>query len=213
MQPNKSKVALQIGALLLGSSCAFTTTADPFNVTVNTIGDVTIATVTPLDFGTNIKTDALGVCAMTAAAPANTAVFADANVVAGSGVTAFGALAGTGCVGASGTPGIYSVTGEPGLDVTITLTADGVQAGGDFGFSPTGGCAVIHDNDNAATGDVCTALVVGTGLTGVTIADGVDLATTANETHFTVGGTVTVGATALTSDFDYAATFNVEVTY
>jgi len=208
MQPNKTKLALQVGALLIGSSCAFNAAADSFNLTVNTIADVTIAEVTALDFGANIKTDASGSCAMDADQPVGSTVFADGNLTA----TTYGTLTGANCVGASATPGVYSITGEAGLDVTITLTSE-AQGAGDFTFSPTEGCAVIHDGAGT-DGDLCTALVVGTPLTGVTIADGSDNGdSVSGATHFTVGGTIAVGATGLTSDTGYVATFNVNVIY
>lgn len=209
MQPREKRLALQIGALLVGASGVFSAAADTFNLTVNTIQDVTIAEVTPLDFGENILTDANTSCAMDADAPADATVFADGGLAAAS----YGVITGTGCVGSGttvATPGVYSITGVDGLDVTLTLTSE-VQGGGDYTFSPTGGCGVVHDN--ASGGDTCDAITVGTPIT-LTIADGVDDGdAVAGTTHFTVGGTIGVGATGLTSDTNYTATFLVNVVY
>ncbi|WP_416308183.1 hypothetical protein [Neptunicella sp. SCSIO 80796] len=208
MQPNKTKLALQVGALLLGASCGFSTSADTFNITVNTISDVEIDTVTALDFGEYIITDANTSCAMDASTPEDAVVFADGGLTA----TDYGLLNGDGCVGdgvSVGTPGVYSITGVAGLDIKITLNSE-AQAGGDFTYTPDG-CVVDHDG--ASGGDLCTALAAGNQVTA-TIADGVDDGDAiSGETHFTVGGVIDIGATGLTSDTDYDATFLVNVVY
>jgi len=209
MQPNKTKLALQIGAVVLGALCASNSYADPFTITVNTLSDVSIDTVQALDFGENITTDANGTCAMDAVAPANTDVLTDTNVSA----TAFGVITGGNCIGSGttvATPGIYSIEGVGGLNVNLTLSA--LTQSGDFTFTPTG-CGVVHDNDGVGQADVCTTYTAGTPLS-MTLADSADDgASVENFAHFTVGGTLDVGATALTSDLAYTVTFNVDVVY
>jgi hypothetical protein len=209
MQPNKTKLALQIGAVVLGALCASNSYADPFTVTVNTLTDVTIDTEQRLDFGENITTDALGSCAMDADAPAATDVFTDANISA----TTFGVITGGNCIGSGttvATPGVYSVSGVGGVDVTLTVSEEPVQTG-DFTFTP-GGCGVVHDNAAGDT-DVCTIYTAGNTLT-MTLANGDDDGNAIeNFGHFTVGGTLTVGSTALASDSLETVTFNVDVVY
>jgi hypothetical protein len=209
MQPKKSKLALQLGALIVGASCAFGASADPFQMTVNTISDVTIATVTALDFGTNITTDPSVSCAMDASAPAGATVFADAALVA----AAYGVITGGSCIGSGttvATPGVYSITGVAGLDVTVTLSSV-AQVGGDFTYTPTG-CVVDHDG--AAGGDVCTVYTAGTpAIVGIANASDTGGNAQSGLTHFTVGGTIATGPTGLTSDTPYTATFNVDVVY
>ncbi|MGS2720620.1 hypothetical protein [Paraglaciecola aestuariivivens] len=208
MQPNKTKLALQIGAVVLGALCASNSYADTFSVTVNTLSDVTIDTVQPLDFGENITTDANGTCAMSATSPAGATVLADDNIT----VSGFGVITGSSCIGSGttvATPGIYSIEGVGGLDVSLTLSS--LTQSGDFTFTPTG-CGVVHDNAGT-DGDVCTTYTAGTPLT-MTLANGTDNgASVANFAHFTVGGTLDVGATALDSDTSYTVTFNVDVVY
>lgn len=210
MQPNKNKLALKIGALVLGTSCALTATADTFTVAVNTISDVTITPVnTGLDFGENIVTTASQTCTMDAAVPAA----ADVNAVnAALDGTGFGDLTGGGCVtGSSGTPGIWSIDGVAGLAVNVSV-ADVAQVGGDFTYTPIG-CVVVYDGGVA--GDLCSTLSVAGGTVATTVADNTadtDVPINA-KTYFAVGGTISTGPTGLTSDTTYTASFDVTVTY
>lgn len=211
MQPSKIKLSLAIGALCFGASGA--SMADTFNLTVNTIQDVTITPVQDLDFGESLTTDPGVVCTMAADKPLGATVRSDTTGVFDG--SSFGALS-VGCIGTTGTPGVYEISGEPGLDVKITIQ-DEVQTGGDFTFNPAGGggVAVSYDGDNAATTDTAVPLSLNAPVT-VTLANvvGTDpLPAQAGKTYFTVGGTVTVGPTGLTSDTDYVATFNVNVIY
>lgn len=213
MQPNKTKLALQIGAVVLGALCASNSYADPFTITVNTLNDVSIDTVQALDFGENITTGASGSCGMNANVPTAAEVLADATTLDGTG---FGVITGGNCIGTGvtvATPGIYSVEGVGGLDVNLTLGS--LTQTGDFTFTPTG-CGVVHNGIGGAdANDICTTYTAGTPLT-MTLADATD-ATGANSVenfgHFTVGGTLAVGATPLDSDTNYSVTFNVDVVY
>jgi hypothetical protein len=184
--------------------------AETFNLTVNTIQDVTISESTPLDFGENILTDASTTCSMDADVPAEGTLFFDAG---GQAAANYGLITGTGCVGSGvtvATPGVYEIAGEAGLTVTLTLATE-AQGGGDYTFSPTGGCLV--DYDDGAAGDACNAITVGTPI-AAQLATTNDAATSvAGSTFFSVGGTLNVGATGLTSDTDYTATFLVNVVY
>jgi hypothetical protein len=221
MQPNKTKLALQIGTVILGAAYASYAAADPFTMTVNTIGDLNITTNQPLAFGTSLLTDALASCAMNALVPAPADVFSDdstgtAGTSTGASGTAFGLLNGAGCIGDGvtiATPGIYTIIGEPTLDVNLTLNTEAQV--GNFTFSPTGGCGVDHDQASAsAGGDACGAITPGTPI-ALTLAGGSDVITAQyGNTHFTVGGTITIGsAPGLDSGTDYNATFLVNVIY
>jgi hypothetical protein len=213
MQPNKTKLALQIGTVVLGAAYASYAAADPFTFTVNTIGDLNITTNQPLAFGTALLTDALSTCSMDALVPEPADVFSDDST--GS-ATDFGLLNGAGCIGDGvtiATPGIYTIIGEPTLDVNLTLNSE--PQVGNFTFSPTGGCGVDHDQSVAsAGGDPCNAITPGSPII-LTLAGGSDVITAQyGNTHFTVGGTVTVGsAPGLDSGTDYNATFLVNVIY
>lgn len=213
MQPNKTKLALQIGAVILGAACASNVYADTFNLTVNTISDVSIDQVTPMDFGTSILTDALVSCTLRGDLPAPATVFSDGTYSAGAGTDAPGALNGAGCVtGNTGTPGLYTITGEATLAVNITLNSEAQTD--NFTFTPNSACAVNYNNDasTAATDDLCTLLTVGTP-EAVTLPGAVDGLATAGIGYFSVGGTIGTLAGGLTSDTPYTATFLVNVIY
>ena len=212
MQPSKIKLSLAIGALCFGASGA--SMADTFDLTVNTINDVTITEVTALNFGENITTDANGVCAMDADTPPAATMLTDTIAVFDG--TTYGVITGTSCIGSGvtvATPGVYSIAGEAGLTVNITVQ-DEVQAAGDFTFNPAGGVAVSYVD--GATNDTAEALLLNTAVPvrladatgGPEVGGAVD-----GRTRFTVGGTITTGPTGLSSDTDYVATFNVNVIY
>ncbi|MDX2367788.1 MAG: hypothetical protein QNK36_05210 [Colwellia sp.] len=222
MQPNKTKIALVIGALLFGASGA--SNADPFTANVTTIDDVTILTVpgNDLSFGTNVFTTA-GTCTMSASAPGSALMQYDdgVGVVA---QTTWGDLSSAGTascvVGASlGTPGVYEVKGVGAGAVSVLLT-EVAQVGGDFTFDPSGGCYTDFDAVAGPTADTCTTLnagtVVPTFLAAATAVEDEGTGTHASvegTLRFTVGGTITVGATGLTAETPYNLAFQVDVTY
>lgn len=213
MQPNTKKIALVIGALFLGASAASNAATTSMNLTVNTISDVSINEVTGLDFGTFITTTALGVCTMDADLPSPATVFSDG--IPGTTMTGvgYGVLTGANCVGTGvtvATPGVYSISGAPGLSVNVAYKSE-VQVG-DYTFIPQG-CAVNNDK-LATTTDSCDPVLGDGAAVLVDIADVLDGApAVAGFTHFTVGGALTVGATPLASDLDQNVTFLVDVIY
>lgn len=213
MQPNKTKLALQIGAVILGAACASNVYADTFNLTVNTISDVSIDQVTPMSFGTSILTDGLVTCTLRGELPAPATVFSDGTWAAGAGTDAPGALNGAGCIsGNTGVPGVYTITGEPTLSVNITLNSEAQTD--NFTFTPDSGCAVSYNNDasTAVGDDLCVALTPGSAQ-AVNLPGAVDGLATAGIGYFTVGGTIGTLAGGLTSDTPYTATFLVNVIY
>jgi hypothetical protein len=213
MQPNKTKLALQIGAVILGAASASNVYADTFNLTVNTIADVVLTEVTPMDFGTSILTDELVSCTLSGDSPAPATVFSDGTWGAGTGTDAPGALTGAGCVtGQTGTPGLYTVSGEGTLAVNITLNSEAQTD--NFTFTPDSACAVDYDNATATatTDELCGALTVGSAST-VNLPGATDTLATAGIGYFSVGGTIATLGGGLTSDTPYTATFLVNVIY
>lgn len=214
MQPNKTKIALVIGALLLGTSGASNAATGTFNITVNTIADVVLTEETPLDYGTNIFTTA-GTCVMSAVTPGHNDMQIDSAGTAAA--TAYGDLSGGGCVNgaALGTPGLYKISGTGGATVNITL--NGITAT-DFTFTPdsnafasygaTGAAGTVADDTLGALSTVAP--------TAVRTPDATEAAqpeVTVGEVLFTLGGTLTVlnPLTALTTY--NAETFVVSVVY
>ena len=207
MQPNKTKLALQIGTVILGAAYASNVLAAPFNATVNTIADVTIAQLgtNAMDFGTAVLPDAGTTCILNAVQPLDTDVFSDGAATA---ATAYAGLTGGGCTG-TGTPGIYVISGENSVDVTVTVSTEAQT--GNYTFVPGLGCGVNH---NGTTGADSCSLLDASGPVTLTTAGGTDdAATNFGETHFTMGGTITVTAGGLTPDTDYFPTFLVNVVY
>ncbi|WP_158968179.1 hypothetical protein [Paraglaciecola sp. L3A3] len=174
-----------------------------------------------MDFGTSILTDELVSCRLSGEFPAPATVLSDGTWAAGSGSDAPGALTGAGCVtGNAGTPGLYTVTGEPTLSVNITLNSEAQTD--NFTFSPDSACAVDYDNaSTAASGaELCGALTVGTpsavnlpGASDVLALTGPGAAAAGGIGYFSVGGTISTLAGGLTSDTPYTATFLVNVIY
>jgi hypothetical protein len=207
MQPNKSKLAITIGVLLFAASnSSIAATLTP-NVLLTTRDDVTLSQVTPMTFGANLFTASGGTCAMNAGNP--TEATAQANNAALIG-TNYGELTGSGCAsGNIATPGVYSISGSTGADVTVTVTPDNTH--GDFTFASNSGCIV--DYDGAAAGDACLALTSG-GSQITTLANTTDAVGTAvdAESIIVVGGTITTVNT-LTQSTAYTDSFTVNVVY
>jgi hypothetical protein len=228
MQPNKTKLAIQIGTVLLGASYASIVTADSFDAKITTIQDVTVTPVQTLDFGENITTGALGVCTMTANSASNANMRYDntteaATFAALAGDARYGALSGNGCVtGAVAQPGIWSIDGGLGLGVTVNFVQQAPDSG-DFTFEPDNGCIMDYDGGTTANADVCDVIsnanYAGT-TTGLTLAaadalennGGTGLAEE-GKLYFTMGGTITIGAAGLTQNLDHVIKFGVNVTY
>lgn len=219
MQPNKTKIALLVGAVCLGASGAANAATANFDITVNTIPDVTLSEVQALDYGTTMFVTAGGTCQMNATTPGNQSSGMQYQTSAAVNAANYGDLSGTGCVNGSGTgtPGIYKITGISGGTVRITISG---ITGTDFTFAPNSGCIVLYDGTTAV--DSCTSFVPGT-QTSRRLSAGPaseDTATTpageasvAGELVFTVGGTVTIGGVDLTANQAYTENFPVTVIY
>jgi hypothetical protein len=212
MQPNKTKIAIVVGAMYLGVSGASMAASESFNITAATIADVVITENTALDFGANIFTTA-GNCSMDAAAPLSDDIHVDDGTTVASG---YGDLSGTSCIiGNAGTPGVYTVSGSSGSDISITL---GGISTADFTFSPDSSAYGIY-NGAADSGDSIGTDLSTSGATPLTLADGTDASgvpgagVVDGELMFTLGGTLTI-LQPLTSETVYGAeTFTVSVTY
>ncbi|TWX67478.1 hypothetical protein [Colwellia sp. C1TZA3] len=207
MQPNKTKIALVIGALYLGASGASYAASLAPTVKMTTRDDVTLSQVTALAFGPNIFTTAGTSCLMDADTPGD--IIAQANGTAEK--ANFGELSGTGCVtGASGTPGVYKVSGSPGAGITVTVS--GLNTDPLFTFTPNNGCIVEYDQ--VSEGDTCKALASATATTTIIAGttDGGDDEVTSGELIMSIGGTLSV-VSALTADTPYTDQFKINVVY
>jgi hypothetical protein len=228
MQPNKTKLALKIGAVILGAAVASSVSADPFTATITTIDDVTITPVNALTFGSNIFTTASTSCTMLSSGsaptdPGTALMEIDATTVITQGLN-YGSLTGDGCVNAPGsdtsvTPGVWEINGAAGGSVSI-LISEVAQVGGDFTYAPSGGCYVLYNGDTTGDADSCTTLIPGTVVTAQNLFSTADLDTGAATTlaaegqlRFTLGGVISIGATGLTAETDYDLAFQVDVTY
>ncbi|WP_448567982.1 hypothetical protein [Thalassotalea ganghwensis] len=209
MQPNKKKIALAIGALLVGASGASNAATGTFDITVNTIADVVLTEETPLDFGTNIFTST-GSCTMDAATPSTASLQIDPAVTATA--TNYGDLNGSGCVtGAVATPGVYKVTGSPGATINITINGF-TSVAGDYSFTPNSNAVGIYGATGAsgAAGDDIIGTLSTVGPTAVRLPDAteaLEAEVTANELVFTLGGTLTV-TSPLTANTTYGTAFD-----
>jgi hypothetical protein len=213
MQPNKTKIALIIGAMYLGVSGASMAATGTFDITVTTIADVTLEERAILNFGTNIFTTA-GTCLMNGAGNAESIMQIDSATGAAptTVATTYGALSGGGCVTGSnlGTPGLYRISGATGTTVNITMSN---ATGTGWSFSPTSAFAGNYNTGTATEDDTVTAMTATT--TNVrslaAVADGTD-AVVDGQLVFAVGGLLTVSST-LTASQAYTAPFVVSVVY
>jgi hypothetical protein len=215
MQPNTSKLACAIGALLLGASSASNAATELFGFSATTIADVGLVQVNGgIDFGQNVFTTA-GTCTLNGVLPTDATLQIDASSLAA--VDNTGTLSGTNCVeGANlGTAGIYKVTGTASSIVNITL---GSISEAEFTFVPDSNSYGDYNlaPGSAASDDDSVGTLSTTGSTSarVAVADdaGTNLLTTANELVFVLGGTLTV-LTDLVSEDVYTSSFDVIVTY
>lgn len=230
MQPNKTKLALQIGAVVLGALCASNSYADTFTAEVTTVDDVEITERVALSFGTNVFTTASTSCTMlvtdesTGTANPTPVLMKYASTAAVSVGGAYGDLSGDGCVNATTdtavTAGVWDITGIPGGSVKILLT-EIAQDVTDYTYSPDTGCYVEYNGDNTANADSCVALAPGTVYTTPLAASAEDDAvpaagsgtSVAGALAFTVGGTISIGTSGLTAETPYDLKFQVDVTY
>ena len=116
MQPTKTKIALVLGAILLGASGASNAASGTYNITVSTLPDVVLTEVTALDYGASMFITSSQSCVMNATTPGDTPGTSTVNMqytnlAAPVNATNYGDLTGAGCVNgtASGTPGLYKI--------------------------------------------------------------------------------------------------------
>ncbi|MGJ8691253.1 MAG: hypothetical protein ACSHW0_02085 [Thalassotalea sp.] len=212
--------ANKLTKVLLVTGLAFSTQvlakSEDYKVNFTTIADVSIALTQAMDFGDDLNLASGSACSMEVNAgdgPSELdARIADAGAAAGG---AFQAITGTGCNGGTGTAGIYTITGAPG--VTVNISVNGTTGGAAFNFTPE---AVVANYDDGTDGDNLKDLT----LSGINSAGTVQLATLADETRTVgglpvagesrlyVGGTITT-TTKLDADTDYAEDFTIDVTY
>jgi hypothetical protein len=209
MQPNKTKIALVIGAMYLGVNNASYAATESFSITAETVADVTLLEVTEIDFGTNIFTTT-GVCIMDADSP--TSDLLQINATGAIAETNYGALTGGGCINGVATPGLYKITGAAGQNVNITLS--GVTET-DYTFEPDGSVG-SYQGTNA---DDAIGTLSFSGVNSFPLAGGDDenngitvTTAAAGELVFTLGGTLTVLA-PIAANTSFTNTFAVNVVY
>jgi len=238
MQPNKTKLALQLGAVVLGALCASNAYADIFTASITTVNDVNISPRAsyPLEFGPNIFIDAGQSCRLLVSDQGNGnepgAALMNYSVTTANSAdpdTSFGSLDGSGggCASTS-TPaaggssaGIWDITGTPGTQVSLLIT-DIVQTPNNFTFVPSG-CYVNYSGDNTADSDSCLALAANSVETTVfadipaTEDDGTPGAgagnSVAGQFSIALGGLLTVGGADLDPATAYNLSFQIDVTY
>jgi hypothetical protein len=229
MQPNKTKLALKIGAVVLGALCASGASAETFTATVNTVADVRIdrRAGTALDFGQSILVQSGGICTVqvgvtaSTEAPGGLLMNYDRASPTAAGVN-YGTLDGAGCLdGVTSQAGIWDAFGAAGAAVSILFTELPQEA--DFTFEPSG-CYVFYGPGNDTDTDTCAALPINTAtaakfsLSDALESDAGTPGTNAGtpisgQFSFAVGGTITVGATDLDPATPYNVEFQVDVTY
>lgn len=219
MKANKlTKVLIAAGLVCSAQSYAAT---EDFDIGFETIVDVSIGLTQAMDFGSELNLASGTTCTMLVAAATHPdaldAKLASTTTSLLTASTTFQDLS-SGCTttgSEKGTAGVYTITGAPGVDVTITVNA--ITAGTDFNFVPT---VTVVDYDGTGDDDIFTDLTGTTDKTGVvTLANAVDVSgrTTgglpeSGQTKVYVGGTITT-LVKLTADDDYDEDFTIEVTY
>tara|TARA_R110001583_G_scaffold9788_2_gene45938 strand:- start:55195 stop:55818 length:624 start_codon:yes stop_codon:yes gene_type:complete len=206
MQPNKTKIALVIGALLLGASGASNAATGNFDVSITTIADIGFIEISPISLGSAVFLTAGGSCTVKGSDPTAGDVFGDTGLSAsGTNGTLTGDCKGTGAAG------VYEVESAGPSDAITVLMGDMVEAGG-FSFNPSSNCIPLYDG-TLGTDDSCQSLTVDFAhLTAIT-GDGADGGSIANKLRFTIGGTMTIGAADLTPNTPYAGSFAINVIY
>lgn len=220
MQPNKSKVTLIVGALLLGASGASNAATESFPIIVSTLADVDITQEAPLTYGANMFITGGATCTMDATTPAdaggtvvNGVIPMQYTATANVNEANYGDLTGLGCVNGAGKgkPGVYKIAGLGGISVNIKISS---VTTADFTFNPNSGCIVTYEGTTAGA-DTCAGFVPNAFAASIPLpaTATLDAGATDGELLFTVGGTITIGATDLTPDLAYTADFPVEVVY
>jgi len=162
MQPNKlSKLLLPcaIAASLISANVLANSTT--YTVGFTTVPDISITSVTPMDFGAGLGLGATASCALNFSNTTGDTdypgdVILNLATSAGAAGSTAGELTGTGCeasAGLTGTFGVYEVSGVAGGTVNVTI--NDITAGVDFNYA-SAGC--IGTYDNGADGDSCTSI-------------------------------------------------------
>jgi len=190
------KVRTLIGLTLVAVSLPSIAKVTSFNVGFVTIQDLNITQTSPLTYGQNVIGTTATTCTITSTftTPANTGAVVDAQVTDGT--------TGAGCLtvatnATNNFSGIYVVAGQANQAINVTI---GTATGTDFNFSPSG----LAVNDTAAY-STATTLFPSTSAAVTLGASG--------NMNVVVGGTITIGASNLTANTPYSASFNITATY
>ena len=214
MQPNKTKIALVLGAMFLGATGASNAVTGSFDITIATIADLNVTEIQALSFGSSVFTTGSAACNIAANDPTELDVFAEAGSTAINGATTYLgadlALTGTGCAG-TGRVGIYEVVTAGNADA-ISVTVNSVT-NADFTFTPNSNCLPEYIT-TATTDDACRIMAPGVPNTLAVTGDTAnDMGTTNATLRFTVGGNLTTAASGLTAATPYSDVFSIDVIY
>lgn len=212
MQPNKTKIALVIGALLLGASGASNAVQGSFDITIATIADLSVTEIQPLSFGSSVFTTGSAVCNIAGNDPLFSDVLAEDNTVI-DGATSYLAtdatLTGSGCAG-SGRVGIYEVV-TAGLADSISVTVNAVS-NADFTFNPNSNCLPNYAPGTAL--NACLIMAPGVPNTGAQTGSTTPGEGSIDKTlRFTVGGSLTTAVGGLAPATPYSDVFSIDVIY
>jgi len=214
MQPNKTKIALVIGALFLGASGASNAVQGSFDITIATIADLNVTEVQALSFGSSVFTTGSSVCNLEGNDPLFGDVLAEDGTVITGATTYLAqdtALSGSGCAG-GGRVGIYEVV-TAGVGDTISVTVNSVS-NADFTFSPNSNCLPNYLPGTGA--NACLIMAPGVPNTSAVTGDlsgGAGEGAVDNTLRFTVGGTLTTAVGGLTAATPYSDVFVIDVIY
>lgn len=221
MQPNKSKIALVIGALYLGVSGASNAATGTYDITVTTLPDVSITESKTVDFFSNIFTTAgksctIQVSSATAFQPGDTLMQLDiSGTTPATAGTDFQKLAGDGCIaGTVAQAGVYKITGATGANVSITLGDATTSA--DWSFTPDQNVSVSYGAATPTQDDDSLVYVTPNTPTSLRLAAagdaGGDGTAVDKELMLVLGGTLSIN-NALSPSTTYNDTFSITVVY
>lgn len=214
---NKSILSLGVAVAIFGGQALAAT--NDYGVDFKTVVDVSILQVTPMDFGSDLRLNVGATCSLLVAAGTAAAgypgdvVLRVANVADDAQHANYGLTAGDCDATAPGVPGLYEITGAPGVPVKITMNS--ITTGAAFDFVPNG---VSVTYDGATGGDVAVAVLADTQIaldtantieSGDAVGSGTPLQ---GKLYLAVGGQINVKS-ILTAGTTYTENFTIDLTY
>ncbi|WP_158769192.1 hypothetical protein [Paraglaciecola sp. L1A13] len=215
MKANVLQKSLITASLLVGLSATANAAEEPMSFSFETIVDVSIAELQALDFGEDLAITSNTNCTLlvsTTANPGSVAARQGLGTALPAGTT-YQTRTGDCDNNGTGTAGIYTVTGAPGVDVTVTVNPIAPAGDIDFSFLPTG-VAVNYVLD---TGDDTLVDIASGADTDIRLAAAGDVSLTGSpipgQTYVYVGGTLTAQRTLTAGTTYNTQTFIIDVVY